>query len=166
MCLIRSKRRVFCVLDEIIALRGERPLNVWTGRRLVPRDKAVSHHQLAPAVGSAVPDTATSLVAGIAIDGAKDHLHLGTGRSIEDTASQLLSPIIRDRAVDQPECPTVGDTATGISQIPRDGAVDESQRPCNIEDATAAPVSSISRDRAIDEGQRPTSIVEDAATIC
>ena len=43
----------------------------------VPRNEAVSHHQLARAVGSSVPDTTTTLVTGIAIDGAKDHLHLG-----------------------------------------------------------------------------------------
>ena len=87
MCLVRSERRVLCVLDEVIALRGERPQNVWTSGRLISRNKAVSHHQLACAVGNAVPDTTATLAAGIAIDGAKDHLHLGIGTSVEDATT-------------------------------------------------------------------------------
>src|SRR6266702_580466 len=57
MCLVRSKHCVLCILDQVIALRGERALNVWTSGRLVPCDKAISHHQLASAVGQTVPDT-------------------------------------------------------------------------------------------------------------
>src|SRR5438874_3624314 len=47
MRLVGSKRRVLRVLDEVIALRGELPQNIWTIGRLIPRDKTVSHHQLA-----------------------------------------------------------------------------------------------------------------------
>jgi hypothetical protein len=167
MCLIRSKRRVLCILDEVIALRGERPQNIWTSGRLVPCDKTISHHQLACAVGRTIQDTATTLTAAIAIDGAKDQLHLGTGCSVEYTTSQCLSLIIRDRAVDQPERPTiVGDTATSISKIPRDRAVDESQRCIwGVYDAATTRIGPISRDRAVDEGELPSHTVEDAATI-
>src|SRR5437016_2497126 len=140
MCLVRNKRCVLCILNEVIALRGERSQNVWTSGRLVPCDKTISHHQLACAVGRTIPDTTATLVASIIIDRAKDHLHLGTGRSVEDAATDPLSTIIRDRAVDQRECPAiVGDAATVVSQIPGDCTVDEGERPCNIEDATAAP---------------------------
>src|SRR5207244_13616980 len=120
MRLVGSKRRVLRVLDEVIALRGELPQNIWAIGRLIPRDKTVSHQQLACAVGQAVPDTAATLAAGIVIHGAKDHLRLGSGTTVEDTASKLLSYIIRDRAVDQRECPAVGDAATAVSQIPGD----------------------------------------------
>ena len=85
MCLIRSERRILCILDEIIALRGQCPQNVWASGSLVVRDKAVSHHQLACAVGNTVPDTTATLITGIAIDGTKDHLCLGTGTTVEDS---------------------------------------------------------------------------------
>src|SRR5439155_3365242 len=65
MCLVRSKRRVLRVLDQVIALRGERALNVWTSGSLVSCDKAISHHQLACAVGSTIPDTAATLITSI-----------------------------------------------------------------------------------------------------
>ena len=122
MFLVRSERCVLCVLDEIIALRGERPQNVWTSRSLISRDKAVSHRQLAPAVGSAVPDTPATLPTGIAIDGAKDHLHLGISSIVEDATAIPFSTIIRDRTVDQCECPIIGDAATSVGQ--------NSLRPC------------------------------------
>ncbi len=166
MCLVRSKRCVLCILDQVIALRGERALNVWTSGRLVPRNEAVSHHQLAPAVGSAIPDTAATLITGIAIDGAKDHLRLGCSTTVENTAPSLFSHVIRDRTVDQPERPTiVGDATTSISQIPRDCAADEGQRCTRVVDAATTVVSPISRDRAVDEGQRPSLLIEDSATI-
>ena len=118
MRLVGSEYGVLRVLDEVKALRGERPQYVWTSGRCISRDKAVSHHQLACVVVSTVPDTTTSLEAGIAIDGAKDHLYLCTGSSVEDTATGPLSPIIGNRAVDQHERPAlVGDAATGVSQI-------------------------------------------------
>ena len=107
---------------------------------------------------STIPDTTTTLVASIAIDSAKDHLHLGTGPSVEDATTVPLSLIIRDRAVDQRERPTiVGDATATISQIPRDRAVDEGQRSTRrVEDAATTRVSPISRDRAVDEGQLPS----------
>src|SRR5437899_15584 len=107
MCLIRSKRRVLRVLDQVIALRSERAQNIWTGGSLVPHHQAIFHHHLTPVVVSAVPDTTTSLAAGIAIDGAKDHLHLGISSIVEDATTRPLSPIIRDRTVDQPGRPTI-----------------------------------------------------------
>ena len=54
---------------------------------LFPANEAVPHHQLARAVVHSVPDTTTFLAAGIAIDGAKDHLHLGGRRSVEDATT-------------------------------------------------------------------------------
>ena len=167
MFLVRSERRVLRVLDEVIALRGERAQNVWTSRSIVPHHQAISHHHLARAVVSAVPDTTTSLAAGIAIDGAKDHLHLGIGSIVEDATTWPLSPIIRDRTVDQPERPTIiGDAATSISQIPRDRAVDHGQRSTRrVVDAATSRFSIISRDRAVDHGQRPSHLIEDAPTI-
>ena len=118
MCLAGSKRCVLCVLDEIIALRGERAQNVWTSGSLVPRHQAIFHHHLACVVVSTIPDTTTSLAAGIAIYGAKDHFHLGIGTTVEDTTTWPLSLIIRDRTVDQLERPSiVGDATTGASQI-------------------------------------------------
>ena len=155
MRLVGSKRRVLRVLDEVIALRGELPQNIWTIGRLIPHDKTVSHHQLACAVGQAVPDTAATFATGIVIHGAKDHLRMGTGTTVENTAPKLLSYIIRDRAIDQRECPTIGDAATAVSQIPGDRAVD--QRECAsiiVEDAATTRVSPIPRDRAVDEGKR------------
>src|SRR5438034_7311394 len=38
MCQVRSKRRVLCILDQVIALRGERAQNVWTSRSLISCD--------------------------------------------------------------------------------------------------------------------------------
>ena len=72
------------------------------------------HHQLACAVVSTIPDTTTSLVAGIAIDSAKDHLHLGSWYlPLRIPPPSRSSLIIGDRAVDQRECPTiVGDATT------------------------------------------------------
>ena len=155
MKLAGSECYVLRVLDEVIALRGELPQNFWASGSLVAHDKAVSHHQLACAVGQAVPDTAATLAAGIVIHGAKDHLRMGTGTTVENTAPKPLSYIIRDRAIDQRECPTIGDAATAVSQIPGDRAVD--QRECAaivIEDAATTRVSPIPRDRAVDEGKR------------
>jgi hypothetical protein len=113
-----SERRVLRVLDEVIALRGEIPQNVWAGGSLVSRDQAVSHYQLICAVGSTVPDTTATLGTGVAIDGAKDQLRLGTSTTVEDATTGPLSSIILDRAVDQRERPGVGDATTAVSQIP------------------------------------------------
>ena len=44
MRLVGSEGRVLRVLDEVIALRGELPQNIWAMGSLIPRDKAVSHH--------------------------------------------------------------------------------------------------------------------------
>ena len=90
-----------------------------------------------------IPDTTATLAAGIAIDGAKDHLHLGIGTIVEDATTWPLSPIIRDRTVDQRECPSiVGDATTGISQIPRDRAVDQGQRSTRrVVDAATTRIS-------------------------
>ena len=163
MCLVWRKRRVLCILDQVIALRSERSQNIWTGGSLVPRHQAVSYYQLACAVGNTVPDTATTLAAGIAIDSAKEHLRLGNGTTVEDATTRPLSSIIRDRTVDQPERPTsVGYTTPTVSHIPRDGAVDEGESSVVI-DAATTPISRISRDRAVDEGE--SSVVIDAATI-
>ena len=140
MKLAGSECRVLCILDEVIALRSERPKNVWTSRCFVSPNEAVPHHQLARAVVHSVPDTTTFLAAGIAIDGAKDHLHLGGRRSVEDATTSLLSYIIRDGAVDQPEHPSiVGDATAAISQITRDCAVVEGQLPSiTVDTATAS----------------------------
>ena len=167
MYQVRSECRVLCILDEVIAPRGQCPQNVWTSWSLVPCNKAIFHHQLAPAVISTVPYTTTSLAAGIAIDSAKYHLRLGTGTSVEDATTECLSYIIRDRAIDQSERPTIiGDATTGISQITRDNAADEGQRCTRrVVDAATTRISPISRDRAVDEGQRPSLLIEDAATI-
>src|SRR6266699_215214 len=67
MCLAGGKRRVLCVLDEIIALRGQVPQNVWASGSLVVRDKAVSHHQLAFAFWSTGPDTTPFPLSGISL---------------------------------------------------------------------------------------------------
>src|SRR5438876_8447493 len=121
MRLVGSERRVLRVLDEIIALRGELPQNIWTIGSLVSRDKAVSYHQLARAVDSIVPDATATLPAGIAINGAKDHLRLGTETTVENTAPGSLGHILRDRAIDQRERPAiVRDATTGVSLILRD----------------------------------------------
>src|SRR6266581_653741 len=107
MCLAGSEFRVLCILDEVITLRGQRPQNVWALASLISGNNAVSHHQLARAVDSTIPDTTTFLVAGIAINGAKVQLHLGSGTTVEDAPTWPLSPIIRDRTVDQLERPTI-----------------------------------------------------------
>ena len=119
MFLVRSERRVLRVLDEVIALRSERAPDLWTGGSIVPHHQAIFHHHLTHVVVSAVPDTTTSLAAGIAIDGAKGHLHLGISQIIEDTTTRPLSPIIRDGTVDQPGRPTIiGDATTSIARLP------------------------------------------------
>src|SRR5438270_2208183 len=140
MFLVRSKRRVLRVLDQVIALRGERALNVWTSGSLVSCDKAISHHQLACAVGSTIPDTAATLITSIAIDGAKDHLHLSTGNSVKDATTRPLRHVIRNRAIDEGECPSiVGDATPGVCQITGDRAANESERPYgSIVDAATA----------------------------
>ena len=166
MKLAGSERRVLRVLDEVITQRGERPQNVWTSWSLISRNKAVPHHQLARAIVHSVPDTTTFLAAGIAIDGAKDHLHLGIGTTVEDATTWPLSPVIGDRAVDQPERAVVGDAATRISQIPRDRAANEGQHCTRgVVDAATTRFSIIPRDRAADEGQRSSVLIEDTATI-
>ncbi len=167
MRLVGSEGRVLRILDEVIALRGELPYNVWTIGRLVSRDEAVSHHQLACAVGSTVPDTAATLVTGIAIHGAKDYLRLGSVTTVEDASTGPLSHVIRDRAVDQRECPAiVGDATTAVSQITGDRAVDNGEHSSSsIVDAATTRLSPISRDRAVDEGQLPSLLVVDAAAI-
>lgn len=117
MRLVGSERRVLRILDEVIALRGELPQNIWAMGSLIPRDKAVSHHQLARDVGKTIPDTPATLATGIAINGAKDHLRPGIGTTVEDAPTGPLRHIVRDRAIDQGECPVVGDATAGISQI-------------------------------------------------
>ena len=94
MRLVGSERRALRVLDEIIALRGELPQNIWTIGSFVSRDKAVSRHQLARDVVSNVPDTTTPLPTGIAINGAKDHLYLGTETPVENTAPEPQGHIL------------------------------------------------------------------------
>src|SRR5207302_11101248 len=115
-----SEGRALRVLDTVIAPQGALTQNIWATGRLIPRDRTVSHHQLACNVIDTVPDTAATLATGIVIYGAKDHLRLGSGTTVEDATTEPLSPIIRDRAVDQPECPAIGDATTAVSQIPGD----------------------------------------------
>ena len=121
MCLIRSERRFLCIMDEIIALRGQRPQNVWASGSLVVRYKAVSHHQLARAVDSTVPDATATLPAGIAINGAKDHFRLGTETTVENTAPGSLGHILRDRAIDQRERPDTSVDVTGLERQASNG---------------------------------------------
>ena len=73
----RSKRRVLRVPDEIIALRGERFQNIWTSGRHVPATRLFFITSWLALLVAPFQIT-TTLAAGIAVGGAKDHLHLGS----------------------------------------------------------------------------------------